>query len=175
MPDTFTVNYRLTRDLWRLFFEAHYNRDRSLKLRHLWGATCIVIACLGFGGFYESKLVAGLLMATGFFGVLSKQILILKSLRTASRHPFFDKELTVTVSTEELSVRSGNSGYSQPWQNFVGYRKAEAGFLLYHDGNAFFFIPSAALTTGYANQITRILEAAKVPPLDAAPSGKTPA
>jgi len=168
MPETFTIQYPLTRDLWRRFFEAHYSRDKSLKLRHLWGATCIVVACLGFGGFYASKPIAALLLVTGFYGVLSKQMLILKSLRTASRHPFFDKELTLTVTSDELSVRSGNSGYSQPWQNFVGYRLLEPGFLLYHDANAFFFIPSEALTTGYQNQIVRYLETAKVPRWDKA-------
>lgn len=162
MPETIIINYRLSKGLWRHFFEAHYSCDRSLKIRYLWGATCIIIASLGFGGFYESKSIAALLLATGFFGVLSKHLLVIKSLRKVGDHPFFGQELTVAVSPTEISVRSGNAGYSQPWDNFVGYRRLEPGFLLYHDQNAFFFIPSSTLTAGYANRIEQILEAAKV-------------
>ncbi|WP_432821515.1 YcxB family protein [Trichloromonas sp.] len=165
MPETIIITYQLTKDLWRLFFEAHYSCDRSLKLRYIWGVACIVIGSFGFGGFYESRVVAALLLATGFFGVLSKQILVVKSLRNASRHPFFGKELTVSVAPEEISVRSGNAGYSQPWNNFVGYRRLDPGFLLYHDQNAFFFIPAAAMTAGYAKRVVQILEAAEVPKL----------
>ncbi|SHJ45135.1 YcxB-like protein [Malonomonas rubra DSM 5091] len=163
MPVTIIHSYQLTKDLWRQFYEAHYSCDRGLKMRYLWGAVCIFIGSLGFGGYYESKLVAGLLLATGFFGVLSKHLLIYKSLRAASEHPFFGKELTVSVSPEELSVRSENSGYSQPWDNFIGYRRLNPGFLLYHDRNSFFFIPTAELTAGDINRILRILTDSQVP------------
>lgn len=165
MPETFTLNYQLTRALWRQFFDAHYGCDRSLKLRYLWGVVCIIIASIGFGGFYESRIIAVMLMATGFFGVLSKHLLIHKSLHAACKHPFFGKGLMVTVSPVELSVRSENSGYSQPWDNFVGYRKLNPGFLLYHDKNAFFFIPVEVMAAGKANRIVQILAAAKVPDL----------
>jgi hypothetical protein len=139
MPETLILNYQLTKDLWRLFFENHYRCDRSLKLHYVCSVTCIIVGSFGFGGFYESRVIAALLPATGFFGVLSKQILVIKSLRKAGRHPFFGKELTVLVSSTEISVRSGNAGYSQPWSNFVGYRRLEPGFLLYHDRNTFFW------------------------------------
>jgi hypothetical protein len=162
MPETIIVQYRLTKDLWHRFFEAHYSCDRSLKLRWVWGAACVVIGCLGFAGFYPSRVVAALLLATGLFGVLSKHLLVAKSMRTARRHPFFGQDLTVSVSAEELSVRSGNSGYAQPWRNFAGYRRLASGFLLYHDHNAFFFIPAEALTAGYARRLEEILEGAGV-------------
>jgi len=165
MPETILLQYQLTRELWRRFFEAHYGCDRSLKLRYLWGVTCIVIGCFGFGGLYDSKLIAALLLGTGFFGVLSKQLLIIKSLRSACRHPFFGQELTVAASPAEISVRSGTSGYAQPWRNFVGYRRLNAGFLLYHDQNAFFFIPGEAITAGNARRLEEILTAAEVPKL----------
>jgi hypothetical protein len=167
MPLTIILNYRLTKELWQRFYEAHYNCDRELKLRYLWGAVCIFIGALGFGGYYESKPVAGLLLATGFFAVLSKHLLVFKSVRAAYQHPFFGKELTVSVSLEELSVRSENSGYSQPWDNFVGYRKLDPGFLLYHDRNAFFFIPTAAMTAGEINRVLRILADSEVPEIKA--------
>jgi len=165
MPETLLIQYRLTRELWRNFFEAHYGCDRSLKQRYLWGVVCIIIGCFGFGGLYASKAVAGLLLATGFFGVLSRPLLVIRSLRAAGRHPFFGQELTVTVAPEEISVRSGNAGYRQPWGNFTGYRRLAPGFLLYHDRNAFFFIPTAAMTAGNARRVEEILAAAAVPKL----------
>lgn len=163
MPETIILNYQLTKDLWRQFYDAHYSCDNSIKFHYLWGAICIVIGTLGFGGFYESRIIAGLMMMTGFYGVLAKYLLIFKSLRGACQHPFFGKDLTVAVSPAEISVRSEISGYSQPWDNFVGYRKLEPGFLLYHDKNAFFFIPIAVMTAGNAKRIMQILEAAEVP------------
>lgn len=166
MPETIILNFQLTKDLWQQFYEAHYSCDHSLKFRYLWGAICIVIGSIGFGGYYESKLIAGLLLATGFFGVLSKHLLVYKSLLAACKHPFFGKILTVAISPAEISVRSETSGYSQPWDNFVGYRKLEPGFLLYHDQHAFFFIPAAVLTSGSANRIEQILAAAEVPKIN---------
>jgi len=165
MPEIISLNYQLTKDLWRVFFEAHYSCDHSLKFRYLWGIACITIGSLGFGGFYESRLIAVLLLATGFFGVLSKQILVIKSLRSVCHHPFFGKELTVTVSRDEISVRSGNAGYSQPWDNFVGYRRLDPGFLLYHDQNAFFFMPASAMLPGQTKHTVQLLDAAEVPKL----------
>lgn len=165
MSETIILTYPLTKESWRHFFEAHYSCDVSLKQRYLWGVFCIVVGSFGFGGFYESPLVAGLLLATGLFAVLSKEILILTSLRSACRHPFFGKELTVSLSSEEISVRSANAGYRQPWKNFVGYRSLDAGFLLYHDRNAFFFIPAAIMTAGYAKRTVEILDGAGVPRL----------
>jgi len=165
MSETIILSYRLTRDLWQQFFDAHYSCDHSIKFHYLWGAICIVIGSMGFGGYYESKAIAGMMLATGFYGVLSKHLLIYKSLRTAARHPFFGKELTVSVSPTEISVRSENSGNRQPWAQFSGYRKLEPGFLLYHDKNAFFFIPVANMTAGNIKRIVQILGAAKVPDL----------
>jgi len=165
MPEVILLDYHLGKDLWRRFFEAHYRCDRSLKVRFRWGVLCIVIGALGFGGFYDAWVVAALLMATGFFAVLSREILVLKSLRQVVHHPFFGKDLTVALSPSEISVRSGNSGYTQPWSNFAGYRRLEPGFLLYHDHNAFFFIPASAMTAGNSRRLEEILAAAEVPRL----------
>jgi len=162
MPETILLTYPLTKELWRQFFEAHYGCDATLKQRYLWGVVCIVIACLGFAGFYDNLPIAGLLVATGLYAVLSKPLLVIRSLRSAVRHPFFGAELSVAISPEKLAVRSGNAGYSQPWDNFVGYRRLKPGFLLYHDRHSFFFIPLAAMTAGDARRLEAILAEAKV-------------
>lgn len=165
MSEPITLNYQLTKDLWRRFFEAHYGCNASLKLRYLWGAVCIVIAALGFGGFYAQRYIAALLMATGFYGVLSPALLVARSLRGAARHPFYDAALEVAITPAEIAVRSGNSGYSQPWDNFVGFRRLEPGILLYHDRNAFFFIPREAMNHAQEQRLGRVLAAAGVPDL----------
>ena len=162
MPETMTIQYRLTRELWRSFLEAHYSCQGTLRQRFLWGVVCIVIGCLGFGGYYSSPMLAALLLATGFFAVLSKQLLVIKSLRSACRHPFFGKELTVTAGPTGIAVRSGTAGYSQPWNNFFGYRRLKPGVLLYHDRNVFFFIPAAAMTGAQTERLEGFLAAAGV-------------
>ncbi|WP_027713809.1 YcxB family protein [Desulfuromonas sp. TF] len=166
MSETIIIlNYRLTRELWQQFLDAHFSSNPTLKMRYLWGVLCIMIGALGFGGFYHSPVIASLLLATGLFAVLSKHLLVAKSLRTACRHPFFGEELTVAISQDELSVRSGTSGYRQPWNNFVGYRKRAPGFLLYHDRSAFFFVPEGVMSAGQARRFKDILDAAGVPDL----------
>ena len=164
-PEPITLSYQINKDLWRQFLEAHYRCDGTLKFRYLWGAICIVIASFGFGGFYDNKIIASLLMATGFFGVLSQSLLVAKSLRGATRHPFFGAELEVAIAAEEIAVRSGNSGYRQPWNKFVGYRRLKPGFLLYHDRSAFFFIPGSVLNDLQAQRLLQILASARVPDL----------
>jgi hypothetical protein len=90
---------------------------------------------------FESTIIAALLLLSGFYGVLSKPIFLLKSIAAARKHPFFGKEITVVMTAEGIAVRSGNSGYLQAWKNFTRYRKVDPGYMLYLDRNAFFFIP----------------------------------
>lgn len=161
MPDI-TLTYRLTLDLWRQFYTAHYAADRTLKIRYLWGIVCIVIGSSGLGGLFESQVVAVLLLLTGFYGVLSRPLFVNKSVGKASRHPFVDQIVTVTLSAEELMVRSESSGYRQPWSNFVGYRRVGPGVILYMERQSFFFVPAAALDAESEAALVQILKAAGV-------------
>ncbi|MCD6526344.1 MAG: YcxB family protein [Desulfuromonas sp.] len=165
MPESITLSYPLSKELWRLFFVAHYSCDRGLKLCSVLGAVCIIIGALGLAGFYPSQIVAALLLVTGLFGLLSKQLLVFISLHKASCHPFFGQQLTVTISAQEILVHSGNSGYSQPWNNFIGYRQFEPGFALYHDQHAFFFIPASAMSGQDTTQLEQMIETAALPRL----------
>ncbi len=165
MSDPVFVKFQLTRELWRQFYQAHYSADHSLKVRYLWGATCIIIGSFGLGGLLESKLVAVLLLVTGFYGVLSKQIFVVKSVKSACKHPFYNKELMVAISAGEIAVRSEGSGYSQPWDNFIGYRKLKPGFAFYHDRRSFFFLPGTAMTEEKEARLMQILESVAVPKL----------
>ncbi len=162
MTDTIILEYRLTKDLWRSFYEAHYAADKSLKWRYVWGVICIVIACSGFGGLYDSELVAGLLLATGFYGVLSKPIFLTRSMRSVEKHPFFGEELLVTISIEEIAVRSGQVGYSQPWSSFIGYRKVKPGYMFYLSRTAFFFVPMVAMTNEDRAWLEEVLKNLKI-------------
>ncbi len=157
-----TLTYRLTLDLWRQFYTAHYAADHALKIRYVWGAACIIIGSFGIGGLFESKAVAVLLLLTGFYGVLSKPLFVNRSVCKASRHPFVDQEVTVTLSAEELAVRSDRSGYRQPWSNFAGYRRVGPGFIFYMERQAFFFIPAAVVDAESEKRLMHILKSAGV-------------
>jgi hypothetical protein len=152
------LSYGLTKELWQLFYEAHYAADTSLRGRYVWGGICIVISCLGFGGIYDSPLIASLLMVTGFYGVLSKPIFTLRSVRKSTRHPFYGRELTVAITVDEIAVRSGTAGYSQPWSNFIGYRDVTPGFIFYLERNSFFFVPKAAMGGDVEEDFRQIIE-----------------
>jgi hypothetical protein len=101
------IRYRLGKELWQRFYDVHYRANRALKIRYLWGVVCIVIGTLGFAGVYRMDIVAGLLMLTGFYAVLSRQLLVIRSLHGAARHPFYGQTLDVSISPAEISVRSG--------------------------------------------------------------------
>lgn len=165
MTEPILLTYRLETELWRKFFEAHYAADPQLRRRYLWGGICIVIGALGLAGMIASPLVAGLLLATGFFGVLSKPLLVMKSLRSAARHPFHGQQIAVAIAADALTVRSETSGYSQPWGNFIGYRRFDAGFAFYHNPHSFFFIPAGVLSAQTEAGLLKILAAAGVPDL----------
>lgn len=173
MSDRFSIRYRLTEDLWRRFYEAHYAADRGLKIRYIWGGACILIGSISLALNSGNPLIPGALLATGFYGVLSRSIFVLRSVARARRHPFFGQELLVEVSPDGIEVRSGQAGYDQPWQNFVAYRRTDAGFLLYHDRTAFFFVPGEALTPQEERFLLELLARAKVPQLAGAGSGET--
>ncbi len=166
MPESIQFTYPLSKPLWRQFFKAHYNDD-SLKWCAGLGALCITISLIGFAGYYPSKTVASLLCGTGLFGLLTKQLLIFIAVNKASCHPFFNQQLTVTISEQEIAVRSGQKGYTQPWNNFNGYRHYDIGFALYHDRHAFFFIPTAAMSTQEQHDLQQRLDATALPRLTA--------
>jgi hypothetical protein len=162
MTEPILITYRLELKHWRAFFEAHYDADPKLSLRYAWGGVCIVIGALGLAGMLDSILVSGLLLLTGFFGVLSKPLLVLKSLRAVTHHPYYGQQVAVSISADTLTVRSEKTGYSQPWDNFIGYRRLKPGFAFYHNPNSFFFIPAEVLSDSIELSLLRFLDTAKL-------------
>ncbi|MEJ2202320.1 MAG: YcxB family protein [Desulfuromonadaceae bacterium] len=162
MPEILILDYQFTAELWRLAYGVHYCGKRSLTFGYCCGVICICVGSFGLGGLFPSKLLAGLFLATGLFGVLQKQILIATAVRRACRQHFFAGNITVLVSPLELAVRNDRRACRHSWNHFVGYRRRDAGFFLYYTPNAFFFIPTSVLTAGYAKRLEQILEAAEV-------------
>ena len=163
MTEPILLTYRLETDLWRAFFEAHYAADPQLSLRYAWGGVCILLGGLGLAGMFDSSLISILLLLTGFFGVLSKPLLVLKSMRRVTHHPFHGQQIAVAISADALSVRSETSGYSQPWDNFIGYRRVKPGFAFYHSRQSFFFIPLEVLSAQTEAGLLQMLKAAELP------------
>ncbi|OQY22122.1 MAG: hypothetical protein B6I37_07680 [Desulfobacteraceae bacterium 4572_35.2] len=167
MPESIQLTYPLSRTLWRQFFVAHYKNDSGIKWCAILGALCITTSLIGLVGLYPSQLAANLLLATGLFGLSTKQLLIFIAVHKASCHPFFNQQLTVTINEHEITVRSDQKGYSQPWDNFTGYRHFDLGFALYHDRHAFFFIPTSAMSTQQQHDLQQRLDATALPLLTA--------
>jgi hypothetical protein len=162
MTEPILLTYRLDTELWRAFFEAHYAVDPKLSHRYGWGGLCIIFGAIGLAGMIDSPLIAGLLLATGFFGVLSKPLLVMKSLRAVAHHPYHGQQIAVAITGDELSVRSETAGYSQPWDNFIGYRRVKPGFAFYHNPQSFFFIPTEVFSEQTETALVQILEQAGV-------------
>jgi hypothetical protein len=162
MNQSITLSYQLTEDLWRQFYEAHYAADPALKMRYLWGALCIVLGALGLGGLFDSRIVATLLLLTGFYGVLSRSLFVLKSIASARRHPYFGKVLTVQLAADGITVRSSDAIYQQEWNEFSSYRKVDAGFMFYFKSGSFFFIPAAVCPPAIDHRIERLLDQVKL-------------
>ena len=165
MTKPILLTYRLNLDHWHAFFEAHYAVDPRLSMRYAWGGACIIIGALGLAGMIDSPWVAGLLLATGFFGVLSKPLLVIKSMRAAAHHPYHGQQIAVAIADDALTVRSETTGYSQPWDNFIGYRRVKPGFAFYHNPYSFFFVPAEVLTEQIETTLLQILDTAGVPDL----------
>jgi hypothetical protein len=160
MNHSITLSYQLTEDLWRQFYEAHYAADPSLRMRYFWGGLCIALGALGLGGLFDSRIIAILLLLTGFYGVLSQPLFVLKSLATARRHPYFGKDLTVQLAADGITVRSSDAIYQQGWNEFSSYRKVKAGFMFYFKNDSFFFIPAAVCPPAIDSRIERLIEQA---------------
>lgn len=163
MSDVVLVHFQLTPDLWRAFYSAHYAADRNLRSRFCLGLFSLILGCMVVAGWFGNLLVGWLLLATGLFGVLSRPVLLAKSLRAAARHPFIGQELRVTISREEILVEGTSACYSQPWSSFVQVKRYSPGLAFYMNDNAFFFIPDTALTALDLNKLVRFAEAAEVP------------
>lgn len=162
MKDPLALRYRLTEELWRQFYAAHYDGDHALKVRYAWGAACIAIGAFGLGGLFESRVVALALLLTGFYGVLSKQIFLIRSVNSARKNPRFRKEISVVVTEEGIDVETGGQGYRHAWSDFTGYRKAEVGYMLYLGPASFFFIPNSAIPPGGERRIERCIATARL-------------
>ncbi len=156
METPLILTFRLTEDLWRRFYDAHYAGDHSLKIRYAWGAACIIIGAFGLAGLFN-RLIAVLLLLTGFYAVLSRQIFVMKSVAAARKHPYFGKEISVRIDREGVAVRSEDAAYRLSWCEFTGYRKVAPGFMLYL-GKNFFFIPRAALSGEEEGRLQRLLD-----------------
>jgi len=144
MNSPLTVQFRLTKDIWRQFYEAHYAGDQTLKIRYLFGGACILIGAIGIGGPGHFKVVSAAALLFGFYCVLSKPLFVMKSLRVARKHPLFEKEIQVELAPEGIRITGGEKEYRHRWENFVGYRQITPGYQLFLDKEAFFFIPGSA-------------------------------
>ncbi len=160
MKDTILIEYTLNEENWRQFFTAHYQRQTSLRLRYVYGLVLLVSGAYLAGGPPDSPWLGAAFVATGLYAVLSKQLLVLKSMAAVRRGPMFGARMAVSFNPQGLKARSGKQTSERPWNAFRGYCLVKPGVMLYLDQTNFFFIPREALTEATAAILQRFLEQA---------------
>lgn len=158
MKDTIQLEYTLNEELWRQFFAAHYQRQGFFRLRYLYGLVLLLAGAYLIGGPPNNPWVGGGFLATGLYCILSKQLMILKSLSAARKGPLFTARLAVSIGPQGLVVQAGKHRSERPWNGVRGYCVVAPGIMLYLDKNAFFFIPQQALTASTAGLLQRCFE-----------------
>ena len=150
--------YPFDQSVWLEFARAHYASQPGVRWRAVLSVLCVVAGCAGVAGYYPNKISAMLLLLTGFIGLSATNLLALRRVGQARRHPFFGKMVTVIVDEKDVTLRCGNQGMVQPWQNFMGYRQVKAGLLLYYGPDSFIMIPQSALSDSAWKTMLDVLE-----------------
>lgn len=158
MKNEILLEYNLNEEMWRRFFDAHYQHQSFFRGRYVYGAILVTIGVLMLGAGTANPLVGAAFLLSGLYCVLSKQLFVLKSMATARKGPLFEGRVTVRLSREGMSVTSGSMHSERAWEDFRGYRLVPAGIMLYTDQNAFFFIPREALTEATEDILQRFLD-----------------
>jgi YcxB-like protein len=158
LKDAIRLEYNLNEELWRRFFQAHYQKQVFFRLRHLYGALLVLAGTYLIGGPAANPWLGAAFLVSGLYCVLSQHLFIARSLATARKGPLFAARLTVDLSRDGVVVTAASQRSERPWSAFRGYRQVPPGIMLYLDRNAFFFIPREALTGTTAALLQRCLE-----------------
>nr|WP_320049160.1 YcxB family protein [uncultured Desulfuromonas sp.] len=159
--------YPFDQSVWLEFARAHYGSQPGVRWRAVLSLLCLMAGCAGVAGYYPNKISAMLLLVTGFIGLSATNLLALRRVGLARRHPFFGKMVTVIMDEEDVTLRCGNQGMVQPWQNFSRYRQVNAGMLLYYGPDSFIMIPQSALSDLAWKTVIDLLENHQVGALSA--------
>lgn len=162
MTESITLHYELTEKIWRRFYEAHYAADHHLKIRFYFGAAMVAIGSIGLGGLFPNKLVSLATLLFGLYCVLSRQVFIIRSLRSVKGNPELLGDMSIEVTEMGISGQGPGSKFKQPWTGIIGYRRAKPGFMFYLQKNLFFFIPQEALSPDTEKQLQTIIESSQL-------------
>jgi hypothetical protein len=154
--------YPFDQSVWLEFARAHYAGQPGVRWRIVLSVLCLMAGCAGVAGYYPNKVSAMLLLLTGFIGLSATNLLALRRVGQARRHPFFGKMVTVIIDKDEVTLRCGDQGMVQPWQNFSRYRHIKAGLLLYYGPDSFIMVPQSALSDRAWQSVVEVLAANQV-------------
>ncbi len=157
MKNEIVLEYNLSEEMWRRFFDSHYQHQPFFRRRYIYGAVLVAIGALMIGAGATHPLVGAAFLLSGLYCVLSKHLFVVKSMPSARKGPLFEGRVTVRLTKEGMSVTAGAMHSARAWKDFRGYRLVPAGIMFYTDQNAFFFIPQEALTDATADILQRFL------------------
>lgn len=157
-----TITIEPTLEMWQAFYSAHYAADHQLKIRFWYGFACLALGAFGLGGLFAAKLPALFLLAFGLYCVLSRQILLLRSLRKIRANPQALRPVTYRCDANGLEASGAAGTTTKLWSDFSGYRLAPPGLLLYRPDGSFLFLPRSGCDEEQWREVVRLLERGQV-------------
>lgn len=158
-----TIEVQPTPELWQQFYAAHYAADPRLKVRFWFGLACLVIGAFTLSAPAAARIPAVLLLLFGLYGVLSRQLLLLRSLRKIASSPQALRAVTYCCDANGLTARGEAGSVAKRWSDFSGYRLAAPGLLLYRPDGSFLFLPRQGCAPGAWVELERLLERSRLP------------
>jgi len=162
MSQQISIQYDLSEDTWRTFYNAYYSSDKRFKLRFIYGTGSWIFGACGLLGLFDNKLIAFGMIAFGLYCVFAKQYLVNKAVKKIKAKPLFPGKIDYTIDQNKITGIEQGQEFEFLWEIFYGYRDAAPGLLIYLKKASFFFIPNEAVSAENKQDIINILQLNKI-------------
>jgi len=165
MSQKVNIQYDLSEENWRTFYNVYYASDKRFKLRFIYGTGSWIVGACGLLGLFENKLIAFGMIFFGLYCVFAKQYLVNKAVKKVKLKPEFPGKISYVIDQDKLAGIEQEHEFEFVWETFFGYRDTAPGLLLYLKKASFFFIPNEAISAAEKQEILNVLRLNKVPDL----------
>lgn len=162
MSQKINIQYDLSEDIWRTFYNAYYASDKRFKLRFIYGTGSWIVGACGLAGLFDNKIIAFGMIAFGLYCVFAKQFLVNKAVKKVKLKPQFPGKIDYVIDQDKIAGIEQGHEFEFCWETFYGYRNAAPGLLLYLKKASFFFIPNDAISDEDKQEILNFLRLNKV-------------
>lgn len=166
MNKNIKIQYDLSENDWRTFYNTYYASDKRFKLRFIYGTGSWIVGVCGLMGLFDNKFIAFGMIVFGLYCVFAKQYLVNKAVKKVKAKPQFPGKIDYNIDQDKMAGIEQGMEFEFSWDMFYGYRNAAPGLLLYLKQASFFFIPKEAISTEEKQEIIDILQLQNVRDLD---------